>query len=186
MLLTRYRPARPGQDPNQLHRIVAAATNGEPHLWHQRKDGTITVLHRQPLSNTDGDTLETRDYAPTFEPGARVRFQVRLNTVKNLPATDWDGARVRGKQVPVPADEIAGWATSMLSKRGLDAETLVVAATGQGCFQHRTGKMPQSWADVEGIATVTDPEAVAAAVVLGVGRNKRFGCGLLQVLPARN
>jgi CRISPR system Cascade subunit CasE len=38
----------------------------------------------------------------------------------------------------------------------------------------------------DGLAVITDPEHVRAAVCEGIGRGKSYGCGLLSLAPVRS
>lgn len=179
--LTVFRPFRPGHTPNSIHRIVAAATNGAPHLWRQNRDGSVIILSDAPLDGDVGvgDWKPSKLYQPRFEVGKRVRFQVRLNPVRNAPR---NGAE-RSRKVPVHSGDIPGWVFNLLDGAGLNVSELQVVSSGQGKFDHRTGVVPQTWVDVEGAAVVADPGRVLSAVRSGVGRNRRFGCGMLQLIP---
>lgn len=44
--------------------------------------------------------------------------------------------------------------------------------------------MRHSLVRYDGTATVTDPDALRAAVLAGIGRGKPYGAGLLSLAPA--
>lgn len=62
-------------------------------------------------------------------------------------------------------------------------------ATPQRPVQPRTtgaAPMRHSLIRYDGTATVTDPEALAAALLTGIGRGKSYGAGLLSLAPANS
>lgn len=114
--------------------------------------------------------------APTpcdFGAGAVVSFRVRLNPVTSVTVPGG-----RGRKVVVPEPERTEWATAQLRKAGLDAD---IALHDSGYAPIKRGAAHVIWSDFEGTATVTDPAALRTAIISGLGRQKAYGCGMLEV-----
>lgn len=150
----------------QFHFSLAQQFGPQRTLFRWFKTG---ALLRTPMPLSELSTPVKAD----FEIGSKVRFRVRLNPVASKSV-----AGERGKKYVVPTASRVEWATSMLAKAGLDA---VVTSMGSGAEPIKQNTTHAMWADFEGTATVTDPEALANAINSGIGRQKAFGSGLLEV-----
>jgi|tagenome__1003787_1003787.scaffolds.fasta_scaffold20969927_3 CRISPR system Cascade subunit CasE len=102
--------------------------------------------------------------------GQRVRFTADLNAVRCQART--------GRRLPVPAHELAEWVLERLTP-ALDKAELLDAPVQT---RYR-GRVPLVVARVTGTATITDRDALAQKLRVGVGRGRAYGCGLLTVLP---
>lgn len=153
----------------QFHFSLATQFGPQRTLFRWFKTG---ALLRTPMPLNELSVPVNADFAK----GTKVRIRVRLNPVasKSIPGQ-------RGKRYVVPTASRVEWATSMLAKAGLDA---TIELTGSGAEPIKKGTTHAMWSDFEGTATVTDSEALAHALNSGIGRQRAFGCGLLEVSAA--
>lgn len=122
--------------------------------------------------------------------GARVAWSIRVNPVvsrdgkKHDVVTDARRAGPQGEGWGDTARRVApSWLAPRLAKLGLDAPAaaMTVDASARHDFPHDRGGRPVTVRslDLSGTATVTDPAALAAGLLGGVGGAKIYGCGLL-------
>lgn len=199
------------QDAYEMHRTLMRgfpdAADGGPGgriLW--RTDlppgaGPPTVLV-QSESPPDWSRLpagwlraaaECKEWLPAFAAGRRLSFRLRANPVKCLAkgSVGADGrpveARWVGKRVKLRDEEQQ---LAWLARKAADAGFRVVWA--MPVAENRDGSRrvvgrKDGWAlsllavRFEGLLTVADPAAFAAAVRAGVGPGKALGFGLLSV-----
>jgi CRISPR system Cascade subunit CasE len=122
---------------------------------------------------------ETRDIGPLLtwlSAGAMIRYRITANTCKRKSHSTKVVA-LRG----TAADE---WWTEHASRCGLELRSLLPCPLDDavGGQDRRTG-IRHAITRFDGVAAVTDPEALRQAIVTGVGRGKSHGCGLLSVAP---
>ncbi len=118
-----------------------------------------------------------------FTKGVQAAFRLRLCTTRRKKTT------VNGKEKTIETfvseknDAFHGFLSQKLSSNGfaLDSITEIqdtvverVKREGRQFFSPRC--------DVTFLATITDEEAAAIAYVKGIGRNKVFGAGMMEVL----
>ena len=131
---------------------------------------------------------DTRDLSPMFKaltPGIHVRYRIAANAAKRLrPAAEQEAAgRSHGKVVPLHGEEAAAWWRRRSAEAGLDVHT--VLATDLRPARSRAGGGPRhELTRFDGTATVTDPAALTAALITGIGKGKPYGAGLLSLAPA--
>ncbi|MFI5756845.1 type I-E CRISPR-associated protein Cas6/Cse3/CasE [Streptomyces sp. NPDC051569] len=159
----------------------------------ENEDGaTLLVQTRIPprlgeLPNGYG-RADSRDLAPMFKAlavGTQVRYRIAANASKRLrpSAEQEEKGHTRGNVVPLHGEEATAWWSRRSAESGLDVHT--VLATSLRPAQVRKGPGPRhALTRFDGTATVTDPEALAHAVVTGIGKGKPYGAGLLSLAPA--
>jgi CRISPR system Cascade subunit CasE len=175
-------------------------------LWRVLEKGKRFLLlsNLEPKSVPDGLwALVTKPMVPSFKAGQQLRFQLRANPAVTLPRGQ--GLGNAGKHVDAimharfKADRsrwsvedtekaALGWLFARELRLGLvfDRE----ATMAMGYMQVNAGRpsvgneVRFSTVDYQGVATVSDPIALANAIANGVGKARRYGCGLLLVRPA--
>ena len=167
------------------------------------------VSQRGPVAQDYAWRVQTQPFAPQLQVGMRLRFDLRANpTVAGVNAQgkharhdvvsqaktkllrerglalwkDW-----QGDDKPAQQDMIfktcSAWLEAQAKRHGfeVDAATLNVDAYTQ--HRGRKADIQFSSVDFSGELTVLNPELLIAALGLGIGRAKAFGCGLLLVRP---
>ena len=179
-------------------------------LFRRRDDGAIprfyVVSKRPPRAQSEVWNIQTREYAPTLEAGARLRFDLRANPVVTHAHNgkrgrhdvvmeektrllkerglarwqDWQGDDKPALYALV-GKSCGAWLRSRGSRLGFDDEEEILAVDGYQQHSERDGRLRFSTVDFSGELTVTDPTAFAVALREGIGPAKAFGCGLLLV-----
>ena len=80
------------------------------------------------------------------------------------PATTWHAPRPGLIPAPAPSNE---------------------TSTTPGGRRRTDRRIDRAVTVLEGAALVTDPDALRATLLTGIGRSKSYGCGLLSLAPAR-
>ncbi|MER6145875.1 type I-E CRISPR-associated protein Cas6/Cse3/CasE [Streptomyces sparsogenes] len=174
-------------------------------LEEDERGSTLLVQAAVPIDLTGlptgyGDG-EVKDLSPMFKAlraGMPVRYRIAANPAKRerLPLentgdpsqTSTSQHRKRGRILPLVGAEADQWWTRRAAAAGLEVRTLM--PTPLGSAKGRTGDtgrkrtMRHQLIRYDGTATVTDPHALADAVINGIGRGKPYGAGLLSLAPA--
>lgn len=143
------------------------------------------------LTRLDG-LLEsaTREALWTLAAGARFRFYLRANTVRDraLPA-EIEAAKAKG--VPWRTHEIAArttedrmaWLAERAATRGFEAvgEPWVLQTVNRAASSSQGGRARLYGCDYQGVLRVTDPQAFAAALRHGIGGQRAYGYGMLSL-----
>ncbi|MEI2714915.1 MAG: type I-E CRISPR-associated protein Cas6/Cse3/CasE [Nocardioides sp.] len=189
-------PGRRRAESGILYRVDALGPAGEPTVLVQSQ----VLPELTPVSHR---TTEVSRRAWVVESGARVAFRLAVNPVsrttryftdadKKSPA-DWSnqsgaavprgdgGRRVRAHakrtERVVPVDQMGVWLADKLA--GALGEVEIV-----NHFRDRSmsGLHLVVVDTFDGLATVEDPEALQRLRMVGVGRAKSYGCGLLTLV----
>jgi CRISPR system Cascade subunit CasE len=141
-----------------------------------RGPARLLVQHQTPLrSGLQADpALRHAPLAPLMthlQLGRHVQFRVILNAVRTSTTT-------RTREAVTNPDELIDWGLQRLGAAGLKD----IGLTDQPRTNlTRTGKSPLWTAQYDGHARVADAAATERAVLVGIGRGKAYGCGLLSL-----
>jgi len=150
----------------------------------------VLLYSTEPPADTTGLwTIESKVLPLPQAAGERIAWSIRVNPVVSRDGKKHDVV-TNARQVKLAEgwDDTARrvvppWLAPRLAKLGLDApvDAMTVDATARHEFPHDRGGRPVTVraVDVSGTATVTDPAALAAGLLGGVGSAKIYGCGLL-------
>jgi CRISPR system Cascade subunit CasE len=128
-----------------------------------------------------------------IENGQQYRFRLTANPVRNERRADGQRGKPRG-HVTVAQQE--KWLLDRQERHGFTIPVLphedpertehavVVRDRKLLVFHRRETKVTLRTVSYEGTLTVTDRDDFVAALCLGIGRAKGYGCGLLTVAPA--
>lgn len=196
---------------DRSHRLIWTLFDSDPEarrdfLWRETKAGERYLIQSQrPPRDAQAGlwVLETRELTLAFDVGERLRFLLRANPVRarpGAPARDKRVDVVMHRRFPLDAEARRAWSQADTESALLDwlyarEEKLGLRFDRAHCLAMSyqplsVGLSPKdepirlTVADYQGLAEVTDPAALAAAVTAGVGKGKAFGCGLLLLRPA--
>ncbi|MFC1443134.1 type I-E CRISPR-associated protein Cas6/Cse3/CasE [Streptacidiphilus sp. N1-10] len=149
-------------------------------------------LNSKALPNRYTEAVEHRDLAPLFTwitTGLTLRYRIDANPIHAPRAPN---TRQRGTRVPLLGEEAIAWWERKAAAAGLHAQ--LILDTPQQPLRANRGTTPDgkparpacvSIIRFEGIATVTDPDALRTAITTGIGQGRAFGAGLLSIAPHR-
>ncbi|WP_424534222.1 type I-E CRISPR-associated protein Cas6/Cse3/CasE [Sphaerisporangium viridialbum] len=110
-----------------------------------------------------------------LKPGTPVHYRIAANPSKRLGKNAGPQA---GKIQALRGPAAEEWWVSRATAHGLAVSTVVSQSQrdirAKGSVRHAVVRF-------DGSAVVTNPEAVQAAVLQGIGRGKTYGCGLLSL-----
>ena len=159
-----------------------------------RLDETATGWHLLVQARIEPDparlpegyrSFELRKLQPLLDvlrPGMTVHYRLAGNASKRRADA---GDRKRGPVVPLNGAEIDNWWTRRAQAAGLTVIAGRSETLDSVSGESRTGKVRHAITRFDGVAVVTDADAVREAIVTGIGRGKAFGCGMLSLAPAR-
>ena len=137
------------------------------------------------------NTAESKSYErllDSIKPGMRARFKIELNTVYSNAKNAEKGKR--GRVVPVPHDSLGEFFFDRTEKNGfsVNKNELAITNIGKKLFlrkkeEKKGAKVNLVSATFEGILTVTDEKRFRETLVMGIGRKKAYGFGLLTIIP---
>lgn len=189
------------------------APEGTPRefLFRRRDLGEMprfyVVSKRPPLAQSTAWSIQTRDYAPALEAGARLRFDLRANPVITLHAHDvkrgrhdvvmqekkrllkerglarWQDWQSDDKPAlyALVREACGAWLRSRALRHGFEVDENSLAVDGYQQRSEKDGRLRFSTVDFSGELSVIDPLAFAIALRDGIGHAKAFGCGLMLV-----
>lgn len=148
-------------------------------LYHQHDEAgrrfTIVTddLHYDPAKwGQRARHFEKTPYRPSFNAGEELEFMVRLNRI----------TRQQGKSQPITTEDgLDTLLTRLMERAGADVLTYT-ADFDRSMMIH--GKPGIVTATFQGSLHVKDGSLFTAAHLQGLGRAKRYGCGLLMTWPA--
>lgn len=190
--------------PEVLHAIVARAT-GDPEsgraLWRlDRGIGRHTLFitsSRKPdaalLAEQLGSPLmEINSFSydrflASLSAGQEWQFRLRANPTKALRQ---DGARSR-RVALIKEDSQLAWLIRQGEQRGgfeiprnrLSVPEVVIQTRGADEFRSHGATVTLGTVVYDGVLRITEPSALRAVLVSGLGRGKAYGCGLLTLAP---
>ena len=138
------------------------------------------------------NTAESKSYdrlLDSIKSGMRARFKIELNTVYSTTKNVEKGKR--GRVVPVPHEKLGEFFFDRTEKNGFSVNKNELAFTNIGKKLFRRKKeggeketrVNLVSATFEGILTVTDEKRFRETLVMGIGRKKAYGFGLLTIIP---
>ena len=164
-------------DSARLHRILTANTGTPNTLWSSPRPGVILVQSDSPVRpegfRKDAVSLRSKEIDLVFPQESRVEVAGIVNATRRLYKPGG-----RGPRVPLAFEAIPGWLSRQFSgAASLDSITVEDLSPAKGWRE--TGPMIHSRAGFHAYATITDTAGFAGTLHRGIGRGKRFGCGMI-------
>lgn len=154
----------------------------QPDLTHLAEQGGWPTLP-ETWGSTPYERLLDR-----LEKGQTYRFRLTANPVHNQRRADGQRGKPRGH---VTVSQQEKWLLDRQERHGFvvaeseGAHDLVVSDRKLLVFHRRETKVTLRTVSYEGTLTVTDRDDFIAALCMGIGRAKGYGCGLLTIAPVR-
>lgn len=130
----------------------------------------------------EGDTGESKDYQSVLDildVGQKYRFRFCGNPVHSVCN---NGSKGRGKVLPhITVAQQEDWLRGKSIKAGFTMEDFSLITRDIKRFSRRGKKVTLYTAVFEGILKITDVQLFREALILGIGRAKAYGCGLLTL-----
>lgn len=130
-------------------------------------------------------TVQVRQLDPLLDwllPSALVRYRLAANTCLRKSRDK--------KVVPLRGINAEQWWISRAPAAGLDLQSLTSRSPGNAVGTSKTAdgtkpanRVRHALTQFNGVAAVTEPTALTAAIITGIGRGKSHGCGLLSIAP---
>jgi len=196
----------PSRQAEADHRLVWSLFAGDADqkrdfLWRRDDRGAFFILaRRHPIESAIFD-VEAKEFAPCLATGDRLQFSLRANATR---AVKPPGSQARGKRADVVMAALHAQADRAAMRQQVIAEAGSAWLATQGekhgfallrpprVDGYETLRIPRvhgrgieiSTLDFDGVLQVTDPAAFHAALLLGFGHAKAFGCGLMLIRRA--
>ncbi|MGW9375011.1 type I-E CRISPR-associated protein Cas6/Cse3/CasE [Streptomyces xanthophaeus] len=194
--------ARDLRDATQMHRtlmrLVPDGLGDSPRLRsgllyrvETSPDATIVLLQATSRLNARGlpaeyGDVQIKDLSPMFaalRPDLPVRYRITLNPCRRerLPLAQ---KNERGRIIALNGADADQWWARRATDAGLQLKTLLPTPAAPARRDDKAAPLRHSLIRYDGTATVTDPDALADALLTGIGRGKPYGAGLLTLAPA--
>ena len=183
--------------PEILHGMVEACFEGERrrNLWRlDVLNGQMYLLMLSPEKpnllpleaqiGLKGCAGESRDYQPLLDriqPGSIWRFRLTANPTMSIPCPGEERGKVKAITIAAHQRE---WLIRQAQRHGflLLQDRFDVVRSEWRIFHNKGRTVSVLSATFEGVLTVDNPKAFVDALLLGIGRGKAYGMGLLTVM----
>ena len=143
-------------------------------------------LERYGVSGT-GQVKDYDKFLNSIKTGGKMRFRVKLNTVKADSQEGKKAGLKRGRLFPiVNQEELVRFLIDRSKKNGFKVEEddFVVVEKGFEKLQKKNMKpLDLAMATYEGNLVVTDEEKFIKTLTEGIGKKKAYGFGMMTVIP---
>ncbi|MFI1607781.1 type I-E CRISPR-associated protein Cas6/Cse3/CasE [Streptomyces griseofuscus] len=175
-------PDQTGTSPRTTHNILYRLEREPtgPQLLIQSTD--ITINRNALPANYTATDIEYRELNPLLHwatPGRTIRYRIDANPLK----TEFIPGR-RGRRIPLTGETALTWWERKATHAGLTPH--LILDTPQPPVHATRGNKKHAHLNVtrfDGIATITDTNALHQAITTGIGQGRAYGLGLLSIAP---
>ncbi len=177
-------PDQAGASPRTAHNVLYR-------LEREHAGATLLIqstgiaINRNALpahyNTTDVDYRELTPLLNWATAGRTIRYRIDAHPLK----TEFVPGR-RGRRVPLAGEAAITWWERKAADAGLTVQ--LVLDTPQPPVLATRGERKRARLNAtrfDGIATITDPQALRQAITTGIGQGRAFGLGLLSIAPHR-
>lgn len=91
----------------------------------------------------------------------------------------------QGRHQYLRGEDAIAWVEERAPRLGMTLHSITVIRSELVSFEHQDSKISFPLLTVQGTATVTDGDALAAALTQGVGKRRTYGAGMLKIAPLK-
>ncbi|MGA5824152.1 type I-E CRISPR-associated protein Cas6/Cse3/CasE [Kitasatospora sp. NPDC094028] len=133
-------------------------------------------------------TVQQRNLTPLLDwlaDGHTVRYRIDGSPTRSVRdgTRDAKGRLNRGKPAPLHGKDAIAWWERKAHTAGLDLHDVLDIPQEPATGHRDTGPIRHTLIRFEGHATITNHQALRAAVTTGIGRGLAYGAGLLSIAP---
>jgi CRISPR system Cascade subunit CasE len=179
----------------------ARSALGVLHRIEREHSGTTILVQSALAPDTDrlpdgylARPADTRNLATLLDwiiDGRTARYRIDASPTRSVPNEERHpedhpraGQRKRGRRVPLSGEQALAWWQRQSGLAGLDVQLVIDTPQVPAIGYRDTGRLQHSLTRYEGVATVTDANALRTALLTGIGQGRAYGAGLLSVAPA--
>lgn len=140
---------------------------------------------------------DERDLTPLLtwcQAGKTVRYRITTQPFRSIATKERNpnGRFKRGRRTYLFGEEAINWWHRKSEHAGLDLDPHALRVTEEPDITgwkpdphtpDKQHKIRESITRFEGVATITNPDALRTALVTGIGQRKAYGAGLLSIAP---
>lgn len=159
------------RDSYDVHQQIAQYCDGIHHLWRRDGDNVVVVSDTAPTGELRTGMACATTELPSLAVGQRFPVLLRLCACTHSTET--------GKYTQIKDADLEPWLRKHMP--GFRA-TYIRALRGRDVAEKPGHTVTLGTFEVSAMVEVEDAEAAAQVLRSGVGRARRFGCGLVLVL----
>jgi CRISPR-associated protein Cas6/Cse3/CasE, subtype I-E/ECOLI len=174
--------------PQIMHAIIEKCfEESQRNLWSLDDNKLLIVSTAQPTNREAAEQLgglpQTKSYAPYLESiadGDIYRFRLRANPVHSVKVKQGERGKVLAH---VTIEQQENWLRIKAENLGFELGEFAVTSSEFVQFNKAGGqRVTLKLATYDGFLTVTNRDALTAAMTDGIGRAKAYGAGLLTMM----
>lgn len=165
-----------------LWRLDANANTYTLYIVGPEEPDRAVIVDQAGWASRPGETADYGRFLDSLVTNQEWAFRLTANPVRSLPS---NGAG-RGRVVPhVTPEQQVEWLRTQQDRHGFDLIDVRVDRRRDLAFvkgrPDEKQRVTLRTAQFNGLLRVTDPHALRSALVLGIGRGRAYGCGLLTL-----
>ncbi|MEU6595212.1 type I-E CRISPR-associated protein Cas6/Cse3/CasE [Streptomyces sp. NPDC046881] len=177
-------PDQAGTSPRTAHNVLYRLEREHAGATLLIQSTGITINRNALPANYTTADVDYRELNPLLDwatPGRTIRYRIDANPSKaeRIPGR-------RGRRVPLTGEAALAWWERKATHAGLTPQ--LILDTPQPPVLASRGEKKRARLDVtrfDGIATITDTQALRQAITTGIGHGRAYGLGLLSIAPHR-
>lgn len=169
---------------DQVHRLLAAATNSNRYLWAHPRPGMMIVQSHHPIITDIIERIAKQAHSQQRDLRFRVGSKVEIAGIVSPQRTETSNGVKRKR--PARDDAVPGWLDRRFEGAAKVHAPLTIEHISPSKGSRPDGsQILHTRVSVHGYVTVIDGDRLSALLAEGVGPGKRFGTGLIQAREVR-